>query len=405
MASTASAHGYLKTPRSRNIVAAQDGISWGGTDSDPAPEYCPQCLNRGGAGAACGKINDRSYDMPPNSIGGIMPPNVQGSFAKGGSVDFEVVLTAHHKGHFSFYACAVTDPDAPPTNECFQQHPLEFELDLLYGSQKDPAFPERAYIPPLTYSGIVNDNDGPVPGTLYRYRMKLPEDIEGHLVLLQWHYISGNSCTAEGYNDYTFPTEWGNVRYSHLPVCDNIPEDGDGSPEQFWNCAEISVTSEGISLAPTTAAPVVPTAPATPSPSAAPVTPPPSTPAPTGEGINISTSSRCGVSELDARANCGVECSTTADCADNQWCWNVQENLCGSRPNFAICSDLPEANSNARCGVSELEAREFCGKFCTSDAQCNTGLGELCHGTHLNTCDCVAGPGTDGGRRALRGMN
>lgn len=226
-----NAHGYLKTPRSRNIVAAQEGLSWGGTNSDPAPEHCPQCLNRGGILAACGKINDHNYDFPPNSVGGTMPPNLQGSFAKGGTVDFEVVLTAHHKGHFVFSTCPVADASTPPTQDCFSkaENQLVFEEDLLYGAQQDPAYPGRAYIPPLTYPGIVNDNDGPVPGTLYRYRMRLPEHIEGDLVLLQWHYISGNSCTDEGYDDYAFPTEWGNVRYSHLSVCDEIPADGDGT--------------------------------------------------------------------------------------------------------------------------------------------------------------------------------
>ena len=82
------------------------------------------------------------------------------------------------------------------------------------------------------------DESGPVPGSLYRYRMKLPDNVQGERVLLQWHYLSANSCTHEGYNNYKFPVEWGDVRYSHLPVCDDVPEDGDGVPEQFWNCGK-----------------------------------------------------------------------------------------------------------------------------------------------------------------------
>ena len=87
---TVSAHGYLKTPRSRNLVACkfvcvyvyvcvfslhipsrlsqytqyntqptdQDKnwetyLSGGGTSNDPSPEDCPHCLNRGGILAQC----------------------------------------------------------------------------------------------------------------------------------------------------------------------------------------------------------------------------------------------------------------------------------------------------------------------------------------------------------------
>ena len=32
------AHGYLKTPRSRNYVASVDPVWYGGTDADPDPE-------------------------------------------------------------------------------------------------------------------------------------------------------------------------------------------------------------------------------------------------------------------------------------------------------------------------------------------------------------------------------
>lgn len=31
-------HGYMKSPRSRNFIAFEDGVWWGGTDSDPKVE-------------------------------------------------------------------------------------------------------------------------------------------------------------------------------------------------------------------------------------------------------------------------------------------------------------------------------------------------------------------------------
>ena len=31
-------HGYMKSPRSRNFKAYEDGVWWGGTSNDPKPE-------------------------------------------------------------------------------------------------------------------------------------------------------------------------------------------------------------------------------------------------------------------------------------------------------------------------------------------------------------------------------
>lgn len=85
-----SAHGYLKSPRSRNYYAHTDGKWWGGTDYDPKPENCPHCLNIGGTEARCGLIEDRNYDHPRNSLGGDMPPVIQACYQPGAVVEFEV---------------------------------------------------------------------------------------------------------------------------------------------------------------------------------------------------------------------------------------------------------------------------------------------------------------------------
>ena len=74
----ADAHGYLKSPRSRNYYAKVEGKWSGGTESDPAVETCPHCLNIGGTEARCGFVGDHNYDLPPNAVGGIMPAVTQG---------------------------------------------------------------------------------------------------------------------------------------------------------------------------------------------------------------------------------------------------------------------------------------------------------------------------------------
>ena len=111
-----------------------------------------------------------------------------------------------------------------------------------------------------------------VSGVLYKFKFKLPSDVSGQ-VLLQWYYITGNSCTANGYNEYPFPADW----KSSAPICANIPDDGIGVPEQFWNCGEIYV---GNSVPTSTPAPT-PRATSAPTPLPTPVPTPGATPAPT----------------------------------------------------------------------------------------------------------------------------
>lgn len=57
------AHGYLKSPRSRNYQASLDPIWSGGTAKDPAPENCPHCLNIGGTEARCGKVGEPPWKL------------------------------------------------------------------------------------------------------------------------------------------------------------------------------------------------------------------------------------------------------------------------------------------------------------------------------------------------------
>lgn len=92
-------HGYIKSPRSRNFVAHEDTIWWPVSASNPAPESEPQSANIGGVEARCGIIGgSRNYDLPRNQLGGMMAPNPQACWQPGQVVEFEVVLTAHHKG-------------------------------------------------------------------------------------------------------------------------------------------------------------------------------------------------------------------------------------------------------------------------------------------------------------------
>ena len=207
-------HGYLKSPRSRNYVANRDGKWWGGTANDPMIEDCPHCLNQGGI---CGTTGGRNYNTPLNTFGDPMSVNMQANFQQGQEIDLSTVITAHHKGHIEYKACAI-QPGEVPTQDCFDAHPLEFVEDKLHNFPKDTNYPERAYIP--------------TTGTDYTHTFKLPEDLHGNLVLIQWVYVTANSCLPPGYRDYPFPPGQGPPSGSDC---------GSSLGEQFWNCAEVRI--------------------------------------------------------------------------------------------------------------------------------------------------------------------
>ena len=61
-------------------------------------------------------------------------------------------------------------------------------------------------------------------------RFKLPANLNGDIIILQWHYVTGNSCVDVGYDKYNFPSGWGN---SNLSTCPQpISLTGEGAPEQ-----------------------------------------------------------------------------------------------------------------------------------------------------------------------------
>ncbi|KAL3774466.1 hypothetical protein ACHAWO_007615 [Cyclotella atomus] len=157
---------------SRNYYASVEGKWSGGTESDPAVETCPHCLNIGGTEARCGFVGDHNYDLPPNAVGGIIPTVTQGCYKPEADITFESVLTAHH---------------------------------------------------------------------VMRHKYRLPAGLSGDLVLIQWHYVTGNSCKDVGDDTYNWPDGFypGNP-----PTCSQpLPEDGRGVPEQFWNWAELKISN------------------------------------------------------------------------------------------------------------------------------------------------------------------
>mmetsp|Transcript_40066 Transcript_40066/g.58562 ORF Transcript_40066/g.58562 Transcript_40066/m.58562 type:complete len:216 (+) Transcript_40066:1004-1651(+) len=159
-------------------------------------------------------------------------------YTEGQDVIFDVILTAHHKGHFVYKACPI-DPQQIPSQSCFDEYPLIFIEDMLYGAPADLSYPHRAYLAPSSVAGAVYESSSDPPslyGMKFSHKFRLPQGLKGNLVLIQWHYFTSNSCIYPGYDTYGFPEHWNNINI--VPECASIPEDGNGPPEQFWNCGE-----------------------------------------------------------------------------------------------------------------------------------------------------------------------
>lgn len=169
----------MSSPRSRNYVA-NDSTDWDATSSSlPYPEDCPQCLNLGGTMARCGYVNYRTYDEPKTIDGERMPFVSQATYSDGDTIDITTEITAYHKGHFEFKLCPLDSPDEIASQECFDQYPLTFVEDLLYGAGKDSSYPYRAYMAG-DYKKFI-------------HRMKLPDGLTGSHVLLQWHWLTAST--------------------------------------------------------------------------------------------------------------------------------------------------------------------------------------------------------------------
>merc|ERR1712156_1217419 len=101
-------------------------------------------------------------------------------------------------------------------------------------------------------------------GKVFKY--KLPEGACGTNVLLQWRYITANSCFPPGYKNTAVGQELlelGWLRASGMSDCqypyDPTGATGSGKPEQFWNCAEITIECSNPTVSPAPTPPPQPT--------------------------------------------------------------------------------------------------------------------------------------------------
>jgi len=116
------------------------------------------------------------------------------------------------------------------------RNPATMVQDLVYGGPQDPNFPQRGYLGSGT------------PQT-FRFRYKLPQGVSGDRVMMQWRYVTANSCAPPGYRNNQELVRRGWAR-THLPDCRTPNFTGarpspNIDPEQFFSCAEIKINPSG----------------------------------------------------------------------------------------------------------------------------------------------------------------
>merc|ERR1719428_113306 len=158
----------------------------------------------------------------------IESPPLQATLTAGEPTTIGFKLTAHHKGHVELGVCC----DAQPSQACFDRNPLTFQQDLLYGAPVDAAHPERGYVAPRAM-GNPNIGDGQSPGGMgtgeygnamdFRMKFRLPAGVSGDRCLIQWRYITGNSCEMPGYDQVAWPSQaWRNGGRLRGPLPDPV---------------------------------------------------------------------------------------------------------------------------------------------------------------------------------------
>lgn len=252
------------------------------------------------------------YDDWNDSQGNPMEWASQGIYEDGDLFTVESVLTTNHAGHVEIFLCSDTDN---PTQECFDNHPATLIEDVAHGGPVDSDYPERAYI-------AAGEDQ-------FKFTYKLPDGLIGDKVLIQWKYVTANGCFPPGYKnsevtDILRNLGWlrsegmGDCIYPYSPTGDRAA----GSPEQFWNCGEISIYPKGSSppSAPSTQPPV--TAPVS-QPVAQPASQPVASPTPSPGYCNWGTTGNSANSVCDGNVEGGPWCnqgeSYCSSCS-GRWC-------------------------------------------------------------------------------------
>lgn len=187
---------------------------------------------------------------------------VSGSYKQGGTIDLELAINAHHNGYIEAHVCDVSRcPGGDISKECFRRgHCTKLRRARVDKCERkgekecgpiDKRHPERWYLPCYGYA------DG--SARIRRYgeggeiRYELPSGLSCERCVLQWYWVSANSCNPPGVRKYFEGPDrphWGSCKGQGGAVggfafrqrdCGGGRTDRKSVPEEYYQCADIRI--------------------------------------------------------------------------------------------------------------------------------------------------------------------
>lgn len=222
----------------------------GGTASRDETGYCPHCGNGAGVCGDGGQWGTGS-DLLNFARGPVT------SLSAGEAAEFQVQVTAHHRGFFEFRICeqhldkSVANPEA-----CLNEHRLRrapLPAGCTVGDARedcqplDTRHPERWYLPPMRQGG------------LYSMKYTIPADLRCTSCTLQWQWFTANSCLP-GADTGCYWADFADQGWNQTAWCGTFCGECDssaqrcasGAGEEFRNCADIAVVEKTEGATPAT---------------------------------------------------------------------------------------------------------------------------------------------------------
>ena len=206
-------HGYLNYPVTRNAVGSITNgyCNWVGPIVCTG---CPHCWNQDEPTTGCGIVQGGGAPFVYGDGGlGFSHTGIKTIFTAGEIVDMEVIITAYHGGRFEYrIQDAGNSPD--PIGSLWDS------MELLTVESFSPLCdnPEFCGAEPCTEEKTCAQIPLRPYGTHdgnYIIKVKIPEELSCNHCVLQWRWITANSCDGTKIS------------------CDRS--------EKFWNCADIQI--------------------------------------------------------------------------------------------------------------------------------------------------------------------
>ncbi|XP_066988123.1 uncharacterized protein [Macrobrachium rosenbergii] len=156
-------------------------------------------------GGKCGVCGDNFKDEVPrdHEAGGLFANGIiSRRYVVGQAIDIEAELTTNHKGTMVVKLCPHNNPKEIITQACLDQYPLKID-----GTND--------------YHFVIPQDSKKTE--IFKWRVKLPDDVTCSNCVLQWTYFAGNT--------------WGTDVQGNTGV-------GKGPQETFINCADVVINTQ-----------------------------------------------------------------------------------------------------------------------------------------------------------------